>query len=143
MIRKLIFGALALLMTCAAVAQTVPGAANYSWTLPTTGCTVGVTTCDNKPLTGADALTGLEIFISTSAIPDAPSGNPTLTLGPGQTTTTYTTTVPNGSTIYMRMRAVNSTGKSILTNAVTKVVNAGVIPGVPTNVTVTFQIQVP
>lgn len=78
-------------------AQTVSGSMKLSWTLPTTGCTVGVTPCDNKPLTGADALTAIDVYISTAPIPDSFSGPPTVTLTAGAITTTQTVPATNGA----------------------------------------------
>jgi hypothetical protein len=124
----------------AANAQAVPGSAVYNWTLPLTGCTVGVTPCDNKPLTGVDALTGVEVYISTSSIADNSTMAPTLSLAAGATTATYTTTVTNGSTLYARFRAVNAHGRSPFSTQATKLVSLPVLPGVPTAITVEIRI---
>lgn len=137
--RKLL-ALIALLLPGLVIAQTVPGSAIYSWTLPTTGCTAGITPCDNAPLTGAAALTAVEAYISTSPIPDSSSMAPTLTLGPGATTATYSTTVANGSTLYARFKAVNANGKSGFSAQVSKLIVLPVVPNVPTSVTVTIQV---
>jgi hypothetical protein len=139
---KLALAVVLSLLAFTANAQTVPGSATYTWTLPTTGCTVGVTPCDNKPLTGADALTGIEVYISTSPIPDNSTMAPTLTLGPTATTAVYSTTVANGSTLYARFKGKNASfGSSPTFSAqVSKLVALPVSPGVPTNITITLQI---
>jgi hypothetical protein len=129
-----------------AFAQTVPAAATYKWTLPTTGCTQSVTPCDNKPLTGADALTGVEVYVSTSPIADNSTMAPTFTLAADTLTKSYTGSVPNGATVYARFKAVNANGKSAFSTQLSKVITVTtpppgpVIPGVPTNVTVEFKI---
>ena len=122
-------------------AQSVPGNLQMGWTLPTTGCTTGVTPCDNVALTGAKALTAIEVYISTSPIADTSTMAPTLTLAAGATTATHSMQVANGATLYARLKAVNADGKSGFTVQVSKVVNAPVLPTVPTNVTITLTIR--
>jgi hypothetical protein len=138
--RLIVAAALCLLLTGVAMAQTVPGSLTLRWTLPTTGCSIGVTPCDNKPLTGSAALEAVHVWISTSPIPDAPAGAPTLTLAAGVTTATHTMQVANGATLYARVSARNSAGDSPLSAQVTKVVAVPVRPGVPTNVTIELTI---
>jgi len=123
-----------------AIAQAVPGTATVGWTLPTVGCTVGASPCDNAPLTGTNALTAVEVYISTSPITDSSTMAPTLTLAAGTTTSTHTLQVTNGATLYARVKAVSGGNKSPFSVQVTKVVSVPVIPGVPTNVTITIQI---
>lgn len=130
-----------LMAVAVAEAQAVPGLATYTWTLPTVGCTTGVVPCDNLPLTGAAALTGVEVYISTSSISDNSMMAPTLVLAAGATTTAYSTTVTNGSTLYARFRAVNANGKGPFSLQVSKLISLPVLPGVPTNITVTIQIS--
>lgn len=133
--------AIALLLAAGPLfAQTVPGSLRADWTLPTTGCTTGVSPCDNAPLTGTAALTGVEVYISTSPIPDSSLMAPTLTLPAGATTASHTMQVANGSTLYVRTKAVNGSGKSAFSVQSTKLVQVPVIPGVPTNVTITLTI---
>jgi len=124
-----------------APAQTVPGSLTVRWTLPTTGCLVGVTppVCD-QPLTGNAALQAVHVWISTSPIPDAPTGAATLTLGAGATTASHTMQVANGATLYARVSARNPAGDSPLSAQVTKVVAIPVRPGVPTTVTIELTI---
>lgn len=118
-------------------AQTVPGSLTLRWTLPTTGCLQGVTppVC-NQPLTGSAALEAVHIWISTSPIPDAPAGAPTLTLAAGATTATHTMQVTNGQTLYARASVRNPSNSSPLSNQVTKVISIPVVPGAPTSVTI-------
>jgi hypothetical protein len=140
--RLLSVAALLIALTPAAFAQTVTGTGKYSWELPrTTNCAGAIGFCLPAPLTGEWAITGVEGFISTSPIPDSPSGPPTLTLTANATTATYEGQVPNGSTLYARFRVVTAKGKGPLSAEVTKViqVDAGQ-PGEITNVTVTFTI---
>lgn len=135
--RLILIFALALLAPFAQ-AQTVPGNAVIGWTLPTDGCTVGVTPCDKVSL-ATHPITGVEVFISTSPIPDNPLTGATLKLSATSTTTTYTTTVANGSTLYARLRAVGEV-PGALSAQVSKLIKLDVAPGLPTNVTFTIQI---
>lgn len=121
-------------------AQTVPGTLNLSWTLPTVGCTTGVSPCDNVPLTGPTALTGIEVYIDTAPISDTYSGAAKVTLSATATTTTYNQSVTNGQTLYVRLKAVNANGKSVFSNQVSKLISLPVLPGTPTNVLITITI---
>lgn len=139
--------ALCALAVTVAKAQTVPGSLQLRWTLPTTVCTVGVTPCDNKPATGADALTAVHVWISTSPIvPDATVGNglptaaPTLTLAAGVTTATHTMQVTAGQTLYARIAVRNQYTNSALSTQVTKLITVASTPNVPTNVTIELTI---
>ena len=127
----------------AASAQTVPGSLRLGWVLPTTGCTTGVTPCDNTPLTGAKVLTGIEVYISTSPIADTSTMAPTLTLAAGATTATHTMTVSNGATLYARVKALNVDGKSPFSPQTTKVIALPVVPGAPSSVTIELTISSP
>jgi hypothetical protein len=142
--RTIVAVALCLIFAGVASAQTVPGSLALSWALPTTGCLIGTSppVC-NQPLTGNAALQAVHVWISTSPIPDAPTGAPTLTLASGATTASHTMQVLNGQTVYARISARNSAGDSILSNQVTKVVTVGVRPGVPTSVTIELTIASP
>jgi hypothetical protein len=133
--------ALCALVAVAAMAQTVPGSLTLRWVLPTTGCLVGVTppVCD-QPLTGNAALQAVHVWISTSPIPDSPTGAPTLTLGAGATTASHTMQVANGATLYARVSARNPAGDSPLSAQVSRVVTIPTRPGVPTNVTIELSI---
>lgn len=123
-----------------ASAQTVSGSMKLTWTLPTTGCTTGVTPCDNKPLTGADALTGIDVYVSAAPIPDSFSGAPTATLAAGAVTTTVTVPATNGGTLYARLKARNASGASPFSGQVSKLIVLPVTPGVPTNITIEITI---
>ncbi len=121
-------------------AQTVPGSMTLRWTLPTTGCTIGVTPCDSRPLTGTAALQAVHVWISTSPIPDSPSGAPTLTLSATATTATHTLQVTAGQTLYARVSVRNPSGDSPLSNQVTRLITLPVLPNMPTNVTIELTI---
>jgi hypothetical protein len=139
---RILLALAALLAAPAAFAQTVTGNASYSWELPTTTSCAGVVgVCVPVPLTGANAITSVEGYISTSPIPDNPSGPPTLVLTANATTATYSGQVPNGSTLYARFRANTATAKGLLSAEVSKVIQVDTgPPGQITNVTVTFTI---
>lgn len=94
---------------------------------------------DGSALTGAQALTKYEAFISTAVIPDSPTGTPTATITAGTTTTTQSITVLAGDTIHARVRACNAAGCSVLSNDVTAVVPISK-PGPPTSVTITINL---
>jgi hypothetical protein len=135
--------ALALVATVPAQAA-VSAPLAISYTLPTTGCVsvngVVLSPCQSVPLTGGDAVDFVEVFLSTSTIPDNAS-TPTATVPASTTSYSTTYSVNSGQTIHVRVRAhIASGGYSILTNEVTKQVTAGVQPGQPQNVTVTLTI---
>lgn len=123
-------------------AQSVPGTLRLSWTNPTTGCITGSSppVC-NQPLTGVDAVTAINVYISTSPIPDASTMAPTLALPASASTTTHTLQVQRGQTVYARVKAINSGGASAFSNQVSKLIAVPVIPGVPSSVTVEVEIQ--
>jgi hypothetical protein len=130
------------LLVGVAIAQTVPGSLTVRWDLPTTGCLVGVDppVC-GQPLTGTAALQAVHVWVSTSPIPDAPTGAPTLTLAANATTASHTMQVANGATLYARVSARNPSGNGPLSAQMTKVVSIPVRPGIPTNVTVELVIS--
>lgn len=142
--RLIVAAGLCLLSSGVSMAQSVSGSLSLSWVLPTTGCLVGTSppVC-NQPLTGTAALEAVHVWISTSPIPDAPAGAPTLTLSAGATTATHTMQVTNGQTVYVRVSVRNPTNSSVLSNQVTKVVSIPVAPGVPTSVTINLTIGTP
>lgn len=121
-----------------AYAQTAPGSITLTWTNPTTGCSQGVTPCDNKPLTGADALTGVDVFLVAAASPPAaPPATPFVSLSATTTTTTQSLPVRSGDTIYAWVRANNAAFKGMMSNRVASgVVTFPVVPGVPSGVTI-------
>lgn len=128
--------ALCLLVVGVAMAQTVPGSLTMKWTLPTTGCLVGVTpaVC-NVPLTDGHAIQGVHVWISTSPIPDRPTDAPTLTLAPGATTASHTMQVTNGQTLYGRV-AARASADGALSAQQAKLISIPVAPGAPTSVTI-------
>lgn len=124
---------LAAFVVSTALAQTVSGTANLSWTLP-------ATSTDGLPLTGNNALTAINVYIATAPIPDNVASAPTLALTGSTTTATHTLQVANGSTLYARVRACNAGGCSVLSNQATKLIQLSTVPGVPTSVTITLTI---
>lgn len=130
----------ATLLVSLASAQTVPGTARISWTLPTQGCVVGVTPPACAPLTGENALTAINVYIDTQPIPADYAGAPTLTLPGDATQTTHTMQVPNGSTLYVRVRAINPAGASAFSNQASKLIQVDLAPGVPTDVVIELEI---
>lgn len=132
--KKLLFLLLLLLVPMLAPAQTVPGQATLTWTLPTTST-------DGVPLTGANALTGVEVHWSTTAIADTDlTRAPQVTLTGTSTTTTQTIQVTNGSTLFFRVRAVRGTEKSGFSNQASKTIQLSTVPNTPTSLTVTIVI---
>jgi hypothetical protein len=122
--------ALALLLLSSVAQAQVPAPIRLDWVLPTQN-----TDSSAIPATGANALAKVEGWISTGAIPDAPTTPPTFTLTPVGVTTTQTVTVPAGATLNNRLRVCNFAGIcSVLTTNV-----PFVTPGQPrtlTNVTI-------
>lgn len=106
--------------------------ATFAWVAPATAT-------DGTPLTGAQALTSYQIWVSTSTIPTTTTTTPTATLTGTATTTTQTIAVSAGGTIYARVKACNSGGCSDFSNEASKVLPVSV-PGVPTSVTITLSI---
>jgi hypothetical protein len=114
-----------------AEAQTVTAEANISWTLPTTD-TLG------QPLTGESALRQVKLYVSTSPITDETTLQP-IELPPVAQSFAYESEVPNGSTLYVRVRACNSLC-SAMSEQVTKEIRVSV-PSIPTGVTVTLRVN--
>ena len=104
-----------------------------NWVLPTTAT-------DGTALTGSQALTSVQVFIATAPIADASTAAPTATLTATATTTNQVVTAAVGQTLYARIKACNSAGCSIFSNQASKVVPASV-PGVPTSVTITLNVE--
>lgn len=138
--KKPAFIAALLLVPMLAQAQTVPGTITLRWTNPTTGCVAGSNPCVEVALTGPNALTAIEVYLSTAPIPDDSSMQPTLTLGGGATTTTHSLQVANGDTVYARVKARNAHGVSAFSAQVSKVIEVEAVPGVPTEVTLELAI---
>lgn len=137
--------ALAALVATPAYASTqVPIVVN--WTAPTTGCTtingVIVSPCDNIPLAGGDAISGYDVYMSTSAIPDNFAGAPTVSVQASANGVQTNFAVNSGQTIHVRVKVrIASGGVSAFTNEVTQTVTLGVVPQPPTNVTVNLVIS--
>jgi len=121
--------ALLLLLPMAAQAATI----NIGWNLPTTAT-------DGTALTGAQALTSIQVFVSTSPITDANAVTPTVTLSGTAVTATQTIATTVGQTLYTRVKACNSQGCSALSNQASRVV-PGSVPGVPTSVVIEISIS--
>lgn len=124
-------------MLCAPLyAQTVPGTVNVNWTNPTT-------TVNGLPLTGANALTEIRVFVSTAPIADNAT-TPTVTVTTG-TTANHTLSVTNGQTIYARIQACNKPGGVLncgdLSPQVSKAVTLSTKPGVPSSVSLDININ--
>ncbi len=131
---------LASLLASTAFAVPVNSTGTVSYTLPTLGCKLGQPVCD-VPLTGANALTAIEVYVSTSPIADDFAGPPTLTVGATASSTPVTVAANDGDTVYIRLKARNADGLSPFTNAVTRLVHLPVTPLPPSNVTFTLVIQ--
>jgi len=94
------------------------------------------------PLTGGDALVAVDVYISTAVIPDDFAGAPTFSAVSPSTSASTTYSLNSGQTMHIRLKArIASGGVSAFTNEVTKTVTSGVVPGVPTSVTVTLNIS--
>lgn len=107
-----------------ALAQTVP--VSMSWTNPTASV-------DGVPLTGANALTGIEVHWATAPIADnALTRAAQVTLGL-VAATTQQVAVSNGSTLYARVRALSAGGKSAYSNQASKLITLSTVPLPPTD----------
>lgn len=104
-----------------------------SWVLPTTGA-------GNVPLTGSNAITNVQVFVSTSPIPNNSAGAPLVVLSATSTTTTQTVTASPGQTLYARIKVCNQWGCSAYSAEASKVV-PGPTPNIPTDVTITITIE--
>lgn len=136
----LTLAAAAVTLVAPLAAQAATATLNVSWVLPTQGCIDPPTCSQNVPLTGAYALTGIKLYVSTSPIADTSTMTPSATFGPGVTTASYNATVANGDTLYIRVRAANQYGDSAFSTEVSKVITVPAKPGIPTSVTVTLTI---
>lgn len=128
---------LVVVLAWAALAKAATIPLKITITPPTTGCTVGITPCNNAPLTGTDALTGAEVYLSKSPIPNVAPSPATLVLAAGVYAAQYSMSAENGETIYMRTRVQNSSGFSALGKELTYPVKIGVIPNPPPATTLT------
>jgi len=114
------------------IANAATPSVTLNWTAPTQAT-------DGSPLTGAQAITSYQVWLSTATIPDNVTATPTATITGTATTTTQTVTVSPGGTIFARVKACNAAGCSVLSNEVTKLVPL-TVPGPPTSVTITLNI---
>lgn len=117
-----------------------------TWVNPTSGCVtvngVVVTPCQSVPLTGADALVAVDVYISTAVIPDDFAGAPTFSVTSPAVTGSTSYSLNSGQTMHIRLKSrIASGGVSKFTNEVTKLVTTGVEPGVPTSIVVTLNIS--
>ena len=125
---RIILALVALLLAPAAFAAT----ATINWSAPAAAV-------DGTPLTGAQAITSYQVWVSSATIPTNTTMTPTATVTGTATTTTQTITVLPGGTIYARVKACNSAGCSDFSSEATKTLPVSV-PNPPTNVTVTLVI---
>lgn len=142
-----ILAGLVLALAASMTAQAVISApVKIGFVLPTTGCTningAPVVPCDNVPLTGANALTNVDIYLSLTAIPDNFSGPPTLSIVAGVTTVSTNFNASNGDTIFVRLKARTASAASVnFSNQPSKtVVVGGAVPGDVTSVTIQINI---
>lgn len=135
-------GALVAVLVLSAVAMaatTVP--VKIDFTLPTVACsTVNgayVVPCDNIPLTGANALTGLDVFISTAPIVDNSTMAPTVSIAAVASTYNSTFQAGDGDTLYIRLKARTAGASSAFSNMLTKDVVVKVVPNSPVIISIT------
>lgn len=124
---------LALLLLALAPGLASAASVTVSWVLPTTAV-------DGSSLTGAQAITSVQVFLATSSIADASTMAPTATLTATATTTNQVITAAAGQTIYARVKVCNSGGCSVFSNQATRLVPVAA-PGVPTSVTITLNLE--
>ena len=128
-------GILLLIAATLALAQTSQRQMTLTWVLPTTAI-------DGSALTGAQALTKIQVFVATATIPDNSTMTPTAELGPGVTSSVQTVTIAPGGTAFVRLKACNAPGCSDFSAQASKVFPPSV-PNVPTTVTITVIITPP
>lgn len=107
--------------------------ATVAWTAPTAAV-------DGSPLTGAQAITSYQVWVSTVSITTTTTAPPTATITGTATTTTQTITANPGATIFARVKACNSAGCSDFSAESSKALPV-TVPGIPTTVTVTVSLQ--
>lgn len=126
--KKLLLALIALLVPALTSAAT----ATINWSAPTTAT-------DGTALTGQQAITSYQVWVSTLSIPSTTTGNPTATITGSATTTTQTIAANPGATIYARVKACNAAGCSDFSAEASKVLPI-TTPNPPTNITVTIQV---
>lgn len=122
----------AMLFSSVADAQIVEAEATVKWTLPTHD-TLG------QPLEGENALQKVQLYIALAPIPDDPVTLVPIELPPVAESFAYENEVPNGSTLYFRLKACNDICSDMSEEAI-KPVRVSV-PNVPTGVTVTLRLN--
>jgi hypothetical protein len=123
-----------LLMPALAFGQTVSKPLTITWSLPTISK-------DGLPLTGQYAITSVQLFLSTSPIPDT-AATPTITLTSAAISAVHTMSVANGQRVYVRMKACNAKCGDLTPDASVPV-TLDTTPGVATNVTIKLEIGSP
>lgn len=126
-----------------ASAQTVEGTLRIGWAVPTTGCNDLLSPPVCGPLSADDAVTSINLYISTSPIPDDTAMPPTLVIAATPNRITHTMRVTAGQVVYIRARALNRNGPSPYSDQISKVIEIPMIPGMPTEVTIELQIGAP
>lgn len=121
----------ALAILCVEARAATPSV-TINWTAPTVAT-------DGTALTGAQAITSYQVWVSTTSIPDNVATTPTVTITGTATTTTQTIGAAPGDTIYARVKACNAGGCSVLTAQASKVLPLSA-PSPPTGVTITLNI---
>ena len=95
----------ALLLVCIlpslAHAQAIPANVQISWANP-------IVNDDGSAVSGALALTKVQVWLSTTSIPADTTTAPTAEVTPAGTTTTQPITAPVGSRVYARVRACSA-----------------------------------
>lgn len=127
----------AMLFVAVAQAADISAKAMTSWTLPTMAL-------DGSPLAGDQALTETQVFVSLAPIADAAIMTPTAKLAANAAAYTWAGTMPNGGTIYVRVKACNAGGCSAYSAQGSKAFALSA-PGAPgqVNITVTFSVPGP
>jgi len=92
---------------------------------------------DGSALTGAQALTNYQVWVSTSSIASTTTTAPTATLTSTNTTTTQTIAASAGAKIYARVKACIGLLCSDFSAEATATVPVSA-PGIPTSVTITI-----
>ena len=104
--------------------------ATINWNAPTVAT-------DGTALTGQQAITSYQVWVSTSSISSTTTTPATATITGTATTTTQTVTASPGATIFARVKACNSAGCSDMSAEASKTLPV-TVPNPPTNVTVTI-----
>ena len=112
--------------------ESAPQPVKLDWQLPTKN-----TDGSTIQASGADALSKVEVFLSTATIDAANPGAPFATLTASSVTTSQNFSAPYGSVVFARIRVQNNSGVySDLTNELQ--IQTAHKPGVPTNFTFTL-----